>query len=165
MPLTDTAHVEIGEACDEYEKTGTLTTTIMLAGLCGRSEIPRTVSIVEDIDSIQNALKTFNATIWPTILATNLLAKKRGFRFRTKEIELLSLCTAGRILITLRYRKDKKKGYDQYLSVVGGEEESCKGCGLQGLYVTKEKAIELVSQVVRAWDAKKYRPYTKVSIW
>lgn len=127
----------------------------------------------EDHLVIEEGVKEFNKICWPDIKRKNDITNFTSFRFICDDCILLSLYTAGRILMTIG---PKVKGIN-FVSVIGDgtQPKGKKGkyhltsdgkynrqsCGLQGVHAKKDEAIKYINSIMSNWDVKKYRSNRK----
>jgi hypothetical protein len=134
----------------------------------------------EDLHAIEAKVEEFNKVCWPDIKKKNDKSIWTCLRFTHEDIALLSMYTAGRILMTIGPIIMNGK---IFVSIIGDGSEIHKGkegkyrlnpegkysrqftpCGFQGIHATKEKAIEFFNIIMSNWDKEKYCVYKSENV-
>ncbi len=131
--------------------------------------------VYEDYHTIEEKISEFNDTCWSDIKAINDRATVTGFRFVHEGIALLSMYSAGRIMINIgpeimdgrfyvtvigngTIPKGKEGTYQQQEDGKYQKEKSPR-CGFQGIHAKKDEALEFLDSIIKNWDRKLYREH------
>jgi len=123
----------------------------------------------EDYHAIEGKVKEFSEKCWPDIHRKNSKASFTCLRFTCDDCTLLSMNTAGRILMTISFKMD----HNLFLSIVGdgstyegkegkyyltsnGNYSRVSSCGLQGIHAKKDEAVKYIGSIMLNWDVEKY---------
>jgi len=118
----------------------------------------------KDYKEIEKKAEEFSNKCWSDINTKNVNEKSwTTFRFTSKNRTLLSMATAGRILITIRPEGLEEDVGEDFISLIGAE-GSGKSCGLQGVYATKDEAIEFLDAIISNWNPENYCVYKNKNV-
>lgn len=84
-------------------------------------------------------------------------SKKRYHSAEISGVKVNAGTLAGRIMVTF------DTPYSQ-VTVLGGEDEPDRGCGLQSIDATAHEAQAMIDEVIVKWDIKAFAPDDKVRI-
>lgn len=167
---------EYKEELEYFQKTKNLTSRLMLyvALIKNRrrnKNLGRWQRVVNIYDEVYLKANEFIKNCWPDIKKKNDEEEKyRTFRFECNRVTLLSMYTAGRILMTIspntkpfiRYSFETS---ERYISIIGdGTADSKSKPGIQGMYATKEEIIGFLQEIISNWDKNKYQVYTSKNV-
>ena len=93
----------------------------------------------------------FSREVWPDIQLANAISDIRGFRLDMSQMELKTWYSAGRILINLVSKTNKKV----FLALVGDASDATRNCGVQGMNATYPEMLELLDGVLSQWPQSK----------
>lgn len=98
---------------------------------------------------------------WKELKAYLAASKDRYHQAHISGVEVNVGSIAGRILVT--FQKEVHNGTAQ-VTVIGGEDEPDRGCGLQSIAATTNEVLSMIDSVIVSWDMKKFKASSTVSI-
>lgn len=98
---------------------------------------------------------------WKKLKAYLMASEKRYHEANIAGVKVLAGSVAGRILVT--FSKEVHNGTAQ-VTVIGGEDEPDRGCGLQSIAATPNEVISMIDSVIVGWDLKSFKPNAKAMI-
>lgn len=105
----------------------------------------------KDYKEIEKKTDEFSKKCWFDINKKNEKQSWTSFKFTCENLTLLSMSTAGRILITIKPDEIERN----YISLIG-HEGSSKGCGFQGMHAKKDEALKFIDTIIFNWNPEKY---------
>lgn len=177
----------IQEDLDEFTKTGFLTTNLALdAGIIRTqrevkgAEVPSEfVPVVQLLDKINKAVNQFNVDVWLKWLYSHQAFEDHGFlEANAANVNMLVGGSAGRVMITLRWRDADQETKHHFVSMLGADKLTLMGedygykpaivhglCGFQGIGMNGARALELLAEACRVTKDLRndIRPSTEIS--
>lgn len=98
---------------------------------------------------------------WKELKAYLMASEKRYHEANIAGIKVLAGSMAGRILVT--FSKEVHNGTAQ-ITVIGGEDEPDRGCGLQSIAATPNEVLSMIDSVIMGWNMESFAPNPKASI-
>lgn len=98
---------------------------------------------------------------WKELKAYLMASNDRYHEARIAGVKVLAGSTAGRILVT--FSKLFQNGTAE-VTVIGGEDEPDRGCGLQSLAATPNEILSMINSVIVGWDIKNFKtnPHARI---
>lgn len=98
---------------------------------------------------------------WKELKAYLIASDKRYHGAVIAGINVLAGTVAGRIMVT--FSKEVHNGTAQ-VTVIGGDDEPDRGCGLQSIAATPNEVRSMIDSVIIGWDIKSFKPNPKARI-
>jgi len=156
------------EELEEFEKNGFLTTHLAIdASIHGtykeikdREIPPEYVPVVQLLDKIHKAVDEFNVEVWLKWLYSHQAFEDHGFlEANTANVSMLVGSSAGRVMITLRWRDADEETKHHFISLLGADKLTLMDdykpkvvnglCGFQGIGMNGDRAVELLLEAAR----------------
>lgn len=159
------------EEIDEFDKNGFLTTHLTMQASMEVARTERTgntmsgtdTAVYQKLKEIEAALDEFNVEVWLMWLYSYQAnePEHRYLEASASTVRMLVGSTAGRVMITLRWRDKEGEEAHHFVSFVGAEKLTLMDmgserpkhvhglCGFQGIGMNGDKAVELIQEAVR----------------
>lgn len=98
---------------------------------------------------------------WKELKAYLVASNKRYHEANINGIKVLAGSLAGRILVT--FSKEVHNGTAQ-VTLIGGEDEPDRGCGLQSIAATPNEVFNMIHSVIVGWNIEQFKPNDKAMI-
>lgn len=98
---------------------------------------------------------------WKELKAYLMASEDRYHEASIAGVKVLAGNIAGRILVT--FEKKVHNGIAQ-MTVIGGEDEPDRGCGLQSIAATPNEVMGMIDSVIMGWNMKSFKPNPKAMI-
>jgi hypothetical protein len=98
---------------------------------------------------------------WKELKAYLKASEDRYHDARIAGVNVLAGSVAGRILVT--FSKVAHNGIAQ-VTVIGGEDEPDRGCGLQSIAATPNEVLSMIDSVIVGWNLESFKATFKAGI-
>lgn len=159
------------EEIEEFEKTGFLTThlvldvnsTVYATEKSGSTHTAVETAVHQKFLELESAIDQFNVEVWLLWLYGRQAneSEHRYLEANASNVNLLVGSSAGRCMITLRWRDKEGEEAHHFVSLIGAEKLTLMDmgkdrpkhvhglCGFQGIGMNGDKAVELIKEAVR----------------
>lgn len=98
---------------------------------------------------------------WKELKAYLMASNDRYHEATISGVKILAGSIAGRIMVT--FSKEVHNGTAQ-VTVIGGEDEPDRGCGLQSLAATPNEVVSMIDEVISGWSMKSFKknPHARI---